>query len=139
MLVKVPDAPEPGATLPQSDALQETLHVTPLLESSPVMVAVTGSVPVASIDGTLADTATLICGRTIIGEPPPQLSNVSVERTATKANAQRKLRSMAPLSARQESRNDRQTFYSLPLKRNSRDDWLTTRQKLFGHATSEGK
>ena len=53
--MKVPGAPEPGATLPQSDALQDTLHVTPLPESSPVTIAVTGSVPVASIELALAD------------------------------------------------------------------------------------
>jgi hypothetical protein len=103
MLVKVPDAPEPGATLPQSDALQDTLHVTPLPESSPVTIAVTGSVAVASTELALADTTTLICGRTIIGEPPPQLSSVSVERTATKANVQRKLRFIAASAHRAES------------------------------------
>lgn len=94
----VPETAALWLTLPHWDTLQETLHVTPLPEESPLMVAVSESVPVASIEFTLAVTATLMCGPINTGEPPPQLLSINAETTAKPA--QRKLRSMISLSPR---------------------------------------
>jgi len=90
----VPETAALWLTLPHWDTLQERLHVTPLPEESPLMVAVSESVPVASIEFTLAVTATLMCGPINMGDPPPQLLSINVETTARPA--QRKLRSMIP-------------------------------------------
>ena len=109
----MPEPPALWLTVPHWDPLQEMLHVTPLPEESPVIVAVRESVPVASIGFTLAVTDTLICDPIRMGEPPPQLVSVNAEKTATKANAERKLMYMVPLFPCSEFTNGNAKVYSL--------------------------